>query len=98
MTAHAKDSLRRPSISEVFYLALAVAAAETSGAKGLFTGQDSKLFNLVAAGTTAVSAVVADEGAIAEEKQVGVGVEEGAASVASKAVEVPSISSWKKDN
>lgn len=42
----------------------------------------------------AVGAVVADERAIAEEQQVGIRVEQGAARVAAKAVDVPSIPSW----
>jgi hypothetical protein len=39
----------------------------------------------------AVGAVVADEGAVSEEQQVGVRVEEGAARVAAEAVDMPSV-------
>lgn len=41
----------------------------------------------------AVCAVVAYQGAVAEEEQVGVRVEEGAARVAAEAVDVPSVAS-----
>lgn len=43
----------------------------------------------------AVCAVVADERAVAEQKQVGIGVEQGAAGVAAEAVDVPSITSCR---
>jgi hypothetical protein len=39
----------------------------------------------------AVCAVVADEGAVAEQQQVGVRVEQGAARVTAEAVNVPSV-------
>ncbi|KFZ11385.1 hypothetical protein V501_04804 [Pseudogymnoascus sp. VKM F-4519 (FW-2642)] len=67
------------------------AAAEAGGAEGLVAGQDGEVLDLVAAGAAAVGAVVADEGAVAEEEQVGVGVEEGVALVAAEAVEMPSV-------
>lgn len=91
MTLHAEDALRGPSISKVLNLALAVAAFEASGTEGLVAGEDGEVFNLVAAGAAAVGAVVADEGAIAEQEEVGVGVEEGAAGVAAEAVYVPPV-------
>lgn len=47
------------------------------------------------AGGTAVCAVVADQGAVAEEEKVCVGVEQGAAGIASEAVQVPSIAGYQ---
>lgn len=96
MTRHAEDALRRPRISEILNLALAVAAAEAAGTEGLIAGQDCQVLDLVAARAAAVSAVVADERAIAEQQQIGVGVEESAAGIASEAVDVPSISRCSK--
>ena len=93
MAAHAEDTLRRAGIAKVLDLALAVATTEAVGAEGLVAGQDGEVFDLVAAGIAAVGAVVADERAIPEEKEIGIGVEEGAASVASKAADVPAVAS-----
>jgi hypothetical protein len=36
----------------------------------LITGEDSQIFNLIAAGTAAVCTIVANEGSIAEEEEV----------------------------
>jgi len=91
MARHAKYALRRARISKVFDLPPAVPAAETAGAIGLITGQDGQVFDLVAAGTAAVGAVVADERAVAEQEEVGVRVEKGTAGVATEAVDVPSV-------
>ena len=92
MAAHAEYSLRRPGISEVFNLSLAVPTPEASCAEGLIACQDSKVLNLIATSTTAVGTVVANQRAIAEEEEVRIGVEESVASIASKAVEMPSVS------
>lgn len=91
MAAHAKDTLRSARIAQVLNLPLAVATAEAARAKGLVAGEDGQVFDLVAAGIAAICTVVADEGTVAEEEQVGVGVEQGAASVTSEAVNVPSV-------
>lgn len=91
MAAHAKDALRRPRIPQVFNLPLAVPAPKAARAEGLVASEDCEVFDLVAASVAAVRAVVADQGAIAEEEQVRVGVEQGAAGVASEAVDVPSV-------
>lgn len=93
MAGHAKDTLRGAGIAQVLDLALAVPASEAIGAKGLVAGQDGQVLDLVAAMVAAVCAVVADEGAIAEQQQVGVRVEQGAAGVAAEAVDVPSVPS-----
>lgn len=91
MAAHAEDSLRSPRISEVLYLALAIPTAETCCTKGLVTGKNGQILNLVPTGATAVGAIVADEGTVTQKKEIGVGVEESAASVAAKTIEVPPI-------
>ena len=72
MTAHAKDALRGARIAQVLDLPLAVATSEAARAEGLVAGEDGQVFDLVSAGIAAVGAVVADEGAIAKEEQVGV--------------------------
>ena len=92
MAAHAEDSLRRPSISEVFNLPLAVPTPEASCAECLIACQDGKVLNLIATSAAAVGTVVADQGAVAEEEEVRIGVEESVAGIASKAVEMPSVS------
>ena len=85
--------MRRSSITKVLYLALAVSAPETGGAESLVARQDGQVLNLVSASATAVRAVVADEGAIAEQEEVGVGIEERVAGVATEAIEMPSVAS-----
>lgn len=96
MTAHAKDALGRPRIAQIFYFSLAVSTSEAGRAKGLISRQDGQVFDLVAACAAAVCAIVADEGAIAEEEEVRIGVEEGAASIATKAIQMPSVAGWKR--
>lgn len=95
MTRHAKDALRSASIAQILDFALAVAASEAIGTKGLVAGQDGKVLDLVAAVVAAVCAVVAYERAVAEEEQVRVRVEEGAARVAAEAVDVPPVASYQ---
>lgn len=94
MASHAKNALRCARIAQVLDLALAVAASKAIRAEGLVAGQDGQVLDLVAAVVAAVRAVVADERSVAEEQQVGVRVEEGAAGVAAEAVDVPSIASY----
>lgn len=93
MARHAKDALRSAGIAQVLDLTLAVPASETIGAEGLVASQNGQVLDLVAAVVAAVCAIVADEGAIAEEKEVCVRVEESAARVAAKAVDMPPIAS-----
>ena len=93
MTAHAKDALGRTRIAQVLDLPLAVATPKASGTERLVSREDGQVFDLVATCVAAVGAIVADERAIAQQEQIGVGVEEGAARVASEAVDMPSIAS-----
>jgi hypothetical protein len=91
---HAEDALRGAGIAQVLDLALAVAAAEAIGAEGLVARQDGQILDLVAAVVAAICAVVAYQRAVAEQQQVRVRVEQGAAGVAAEAVDVPSVPSW----
>lgn len=75
MTAHAKDALAGARISQVLNLPLTIPAFEACCAESLITRQDSEIFDFVSTGAAAVGAVVADEGSIAEQKQVGIRVE-----------------------
>ncbi len=93
MTRHAEYALRCPCIAQVLNLAFTVAALEAIRTEGLITRQDGQVLNLVAARTAAVCAVVADEGAITKQKEIRIGVEEGLAGVAPKAVYVPAVAS-----
>jgi len=68
MTAHTKDTLGSPRISQVLNLPLAVSTSEACRAEGLLAGKDGQVFNLVATSTAAVGAIIADKGAIAKEK------------------------------
>jgi hypothetical protein len=95
MATHTKYTLRSASIAQVLNLPLTIAAPETAGAKGLVAGQDGEVFDFLIARTAAVGAVITYEAAIAEEEEVRIGVEEGAACVAAKAVDVPAITSWR---
>lgn len=94
VTFHTKDALRGPGILEVFDLLFAVPTSKAGGAERLIAGEDGKILDLVPTCTAAIGTVVADQGAVAEEEQVGVGVEEGQARVAAEAVNMPSIAGW----
>ena len=94
MTAHAEDALRCSSITEVLDLPLAIATSKAGGTERLVARQDCQVFNLVAASIAAVRAVVAYERAITEQEEVRIGVEERATSVASEAVDVPSVARY----
>jgi len=65
VTVHAEHALRSPRIPQVFDLLLAVATSKTAGAIGLVASQNSEVLDLVATGTAAVRAVVADQRAVA---------------------------------
>lgn len=72
---------------------LAIPTPEAIRAEGLITSQDSEVFDFVATVVAAVCAVVAYERSVAEQEEIGVGVEESAAGVAAEAVDVPSVAS-----
>lgn len=93
MAFHAEDALRRPRVFEILNLLLAIPTAETRGAEGLLAGQDGEIFDFVPTGGATVGAIVADEGAVAEEEQVGVRIEEGRTRMAAEAVNMPAVSS-----
>lgn len=57
----------------------------------MISGQDSQILDLAVACATTIGTIVADERAIAEKEEVCVGIEKGAAGVASETVNVPSI-------
>ena len=91
VTFHAEDALGGPCIFEVLDLLLTIPTAEARGTKSLIACQDGQILDLVVACAATVGTIVADQGAIAEQKEVCVGIEEGAAGVASETVNVPSI-------
>lgn len=91
MAFHTKNPLRSPGIFQVFNLFLTVSAFEAGRAKGLVTGEDSQILDLVATCAAAIGAVVADERPVAEKEKVCIGVEECAAGVTPETVYVPSI-------
>lgn len=93
MAGHAKDSLRRACIAQVLNLAFAVPTSEAVGAEGLVACQNGEILDFVATVVAAICTIVADEGAVAEEEEIRIGVEEGAAGVAAEAVYVPSVAS-----
>lgn len=95
MAVHTEDALRSARISEIFDLSFTVATLEAVGTEGLVSGQDGQILDLVAAAAATVGTVVADERPVAEEEQVRVRVEESATSVASKAINVPSVPGYQ---
>ena len=96
MAVHTEDALRGARISEVLNLSFTVATFEAVGTEGLISSQDREVLNLVSAATTAVGAVVADERAVAQQEQVCIRVEERATSVASEAVDMPSVAGYRR--
>lgn len=95
MASHAEDALCCTCITQIFDLAFAVSTTEACGAKGLISGQNGEIFDFVVARVASICTIIAYERAVAEEQEVGVGVEEGAAGVAAEAVKVPSLASWR---
>lgn len=57
--------------------------------------QNCQILDLVVTCTAAICTIVADEGAVAEKEEIGIGVEEGAAGVTPEAVQMPSVSSYR---
>jgi hypothetical protein len=86
MTAHAEYSLRGPGIPKILNLPLTVATSKAGSTKCLVASEDGKILDLVATGTAAVGAVVANEGAISEKQQVRIRIKKRAAGIASKTV------------
>jgi len=85
--------MRGSRIAKILDLPLAVPTTEAGGAKGLVSRQNGQILDLVIASAAAVGAVVTDEGAVAKEKQICVGIKQGIAGIASEAVEMPSVAS-----
>jgi hypothetical protein len=94
MAGHAKDTLRGSCVAQVLDLAFANPAPEARRTKGLISSQNSKIFNFIATCAATVGTVVAYQRTITEQKKVCVQVEECSTCVASKAVDMPSITSY----
>lgn len=91
MALHTKYSLRSPGVFEVLDLLLAIPTFEAGCAKSLVARENCQVLDLVAADTTAIGTIIADERAIAEEEEVCVGIEDSAAGIATETVYMPSI-------
>lgn len=61
----------------------------------MIAGQDGQILDLIPTDTATVCTIVTDERSVAEEEEVRIGVEDGVACIATKAVYVPSIARWK---
>jgi hypothetical protein len=96
VAGHTEYALRGSSIAQVVDFPFTIATSEAVCAKGLVSCQYSQVFDLVVTCAAAVCAIVADERSIAEQEEVGIGVEECAASIAAKAVYMPSIASCRR--
>jgi hypothetical protein len=88
---HAKNSLRRACITQVLDLPLTITALEAVGTKGLVTGENGQVLNLVATTATTICAIIAYQGAITKKEEIRVRVEEGATGIAFEATDVPSV-------
>lgn len=95
MALHTEYSLGSPSIFEILYLLLAIPTFEACCAKSLVAREDCKILDLVPTDATAISAIIADERAVAKEEEVCIGVKNGTAGVATKTVYMPTIAGWK---
>lgn len=67
--------MRRPGIAQVLDLPLAIPTPKAGCAESLVSGQDGQVLNLIIAGAATVGAVIAYEGAIAEQEEVRIRVE-----------------------
>ena len=70
VTGHTEDALRRSGVSKIFDLAFAVSTSETARTVGLVASQDGQILDFIPTGTAAVGATVANEGAIAQQKEI----------------------------
>lgn len=95
MAFHAKYTLRCSCILQVFYLLLAIPAFETVRTKRLIACEDGEIFDFISAYAAAICAIIADEGAVAKEEEVRIGVENCATCVATETVYMPSIAGWE---
>jgi len=93
VAGHTEYTLRGSSISKIVDLPFTIATSEAVCAKCLVSCQYSQILDLVVACAAAICAIVADERSITEQEEVGIRVEESAASIAAKAVYMPSIAS-----
>lgn len=91
MARHAEDALRGTRVSQVLDLPLTIPTPEAAGTEGLIAREDGQIFDLVAASIAAVGAVVADEGPVAKEEQVRIGIELGAAGLTPETGYVPPV-------
>ncbi len=97
MATHAKDALRGAGISQVLNLALTVPTTEAGSTKGLVSSENSHVLDFIIANSARICTIVAYQRAVSKKQEVGIGVEQGAACVASEAVEMPSVTScWNK--
>lgn len=93
MTGHTEYALRGSRISKIVNFPLAIATPETICTERLISCQYSQILDLVVACAAAVGAVVANERSVAEQKEVGIRIKEGATGIAAEAVYMPSVSS-----
>lgn len=93
---HAEYPLRRPRILQVLDFLPTASAPKACGTESLVAGKDGEILDLVPARTAAICTVVANERTIAEEEEVGVGIQEGAAGVTAETVNVPAIARWER--
>ena len=93
MAFHTEYPLRSPRITQILNLFLAIPAPKATGTKSMISGEDSQILNLVPTRSAAVCTIIADERTITKEEEICIGVEEGTAGVASKAIDVPPVTS-----
>ena len=93
MAFHAEYPLRRSRITKVLNLLPAVTAPEAACTEGVVARENGQVLNFVSACAAAVCAVVTNEGAIAEQEEICIGVEQCPARIAAEAVNVPPVSS-----
>ena len=94
MAFHAEYPLRSPCITQILNLFLAIAAPKATRTEGMVACKNSQILNLIPACAAAVCTIVADERAITKEEEIRIRVEQRAASVATEAVNVPSVASY----
>lgn len=63
----------------------------------MISSQNSQVFDLVPTSTAAICAIVADKRTVSEKQEIRVAIEKGAASVASKAFDMPPVTSYMKE-
>ena len=94
VTIHTEHTLRCSRVSQILYPLLTIPTPEASGAVCMISCENGEILYFVSTSTAAVCAIITDQWTISQEQQICIGIEKSLASIASKAIYMPSMTSW----